>query len=228
MGLMVNRCSRSAKDEWLTCTERRRREARPGTGASCETAFLMSSHRVEADDLRDWPKHRSSCPMAKEDRAVTTAIDAPPSPQSMLSPIATPSARHPAQRAIAVAISSLGTERRAGARSCPLRLGNGHRGRDAIDPEQTQSRFRERGGALGMRRPAPLIGCDLLCYLLIASSSPHGQASAWIDDETASCWNSPTVPPQGVGTTRHWTSSARSWASPKTSKRFVGPTELEV
>ena len=75
MSRMVNRCSRSAKDEWLTCTERRRREARPGTGASCETAFLMSSHRVEAADLRDWPKHRSSCSMAKEDRAAATAMD---------------------------------------------------------------------------------------------------------------------------------------------------------
>ena len=32
-----------------------------------------------------------------------------PSPQSMLSPVATLSARHPAQRAIAVAISSFGT-----------------------------------------------------------------------------------------------------------------------
>lgn len=33
-----------------------------------------------------------------------------PSPLSMLSPVATPSARHPAQRAIAVAISSCGTK----------------------------------------------------------------------------------------------------------------------
>jgi hypothetical protein len=35
----------------------------------------MSSHRVEAGDLRDRPKHRSSCSMAKEDRAAATVVD---------------------------------------------------------------------------------------------------------------------------------------------------------
>src|SRR5262245_13897833 len=61
-----------------------------------------------------------------------------PSPQLMLSPIATLSARHPAQRAIAVAISSFGTKRRSAAVYGPHRsLGSsGHwlvRATDAND-----------------------------------------------------------------------------------------------
>jgi hypothetical protein len=67
----------------------------------------MGSDKVEAGDLRDRPKHRSSCSTVEEDFAATVVL-ALPSPLSMLSPIATPSARHPAQRAIAVAISSTG------------------------------------------------------------------------------------------------------------------------
>ena len=35
----------------------------------------MSSHRLELPNLRDWPKHRSSCSMAKEDRAAATVMN---------------------------------------------------------------------------------------------------------------------------------------------------------
>ena len=56
-------------------TERRRREARPGIRVSFKTAFLMTSEKVEAGDLRDRPKHRSSCSTVEEDLAAATAMD---------------------------------------------------------------------------------------------------------------------------------------------------------
>ena len=56
-------------------TERRRREARRGTGGSSKTAFLMTSDKVEAGDLRDRPKHPSSCSTVEEHRAATTVLD---------------------------------------------------------------------------------------------------------------------------------------------------------
>jgi hypothetical protein len=39
------------------------------------TAFLMSSHKIEAGDLRDRPKHRSSCSTVEEDLAAATVMD---------------------------------------------------------------------------------------------------------------------------------------------------------
>ena len=64
----------------------------------------MGSEKVEAADLRDRPKHRSSYSTVEEDLAAATAMDG-----TALSAVTTLSARHPAQRAIAVAISSVGT-----------------------------------------------------------------------------------------------------------------------
>ena len=37
------------------------REERPGTRVAPKTAFLMTSHNLDAGDLRRRPKHRSSC-----------------------------------------------------------------------------------------------------------------------------------------------------------------------
>src|SRR5215475_6934465 len=65
----------SAKHEWLTCTQRWRRKARPGTEASSKTALLMSSPKVEAGDLSGWPKHRSSCSSVEEDLVAATSVD---------------------------------------------------------------------------------------------------------------------------------------------------------
>ncbi len=77
-------------------------------GASRKTAFLMASRKVEAGDLRHRLKHRSSCSTVEEDLAAATVMDgsALPAIESMLSKVANPSAGHPAQRAIAVAISA--------------------------------------------------------------------------------------------------------------------------
>jgi hypothetical protein len=38
-------------------------------------AFLVSSHKVEAGEPRDRPKHRSSCATVEEDLAAATAMD---------------------------------------------------------------------------------------------------------------------------------------------------------
>ena len=67
----------------------------------------MISDKVGAGDLRDRLKHRSSCSTLEEDFAAATVMNGSAFPLSMLSQVATQSARHPAQRAIAVAISSL-------------------------------------------------------------------------------------------------------------------------
>jgi len=92
------------------CTERRRREARPGTGGSCKTTILMTSRQVKAGDLRDRLKHRSSCSTVEEDLAAATVMDGSALPRDRCSPQSQRYRRGtPAQRAIAVAISSLGT-----------------------------------------------------------------------------------------------------------------------
>jgi len=44
-------------------------------GASCKTAFLMTSRKVEAGDLRHRLKHRSSCSTVEEDLAAATVVD---------------------------------------------------------------------------------------------------------------------------------------------------------
>jgi tetratricopeptide (TPR) repeat protein len=77
------------------------------TGRGAQTPLL------EAGDLRDPPKHRSSCPTVDEDLAAATvmdgsalpAIDALPSCNAFRNGT-------PAQRAIPVAISSIGTKRK--------------------------------------------------------------------------------------------------------------------
>ena len=48
-------------------TERRGRQARPGIRVPFKTAFLMTSEKVEAGDLPDRPKHRSSSSTVEED-----------------------------------------------------------------------------------------------------------------------------------------------------------------
>ena len=65
---------KASKARMADVHERRRREARPGT-VSSKTAFLMTSDKVEAGDLRDRPKHRSSCSTVEEDFAAATVMD---------------------------------------------------------------------------------------------------------------------------------------------------------
>src|SRR5262245_48499823 len=72
---MVNRCSSPAKDEWLTCTERRRRGTRPEAGGCRKKRILMTSHHVKAGDLGDRLKHRSACSTREEDLAAATVTD---------------------------------------------------------------------------------------------------------------------------------------------------------
>jgi hypothetical protein len=55
--------------------ERWERDAHPGTRVASNTAFLMTSHKEEADDLRDGPKHRSSCSTVEEDLPAATVMD---------------------------------------------------------------------------------------------------------------------------------------------------------
>ena len=58
---------RPVKHEWLTCTGRWLREGCSGTEVASKTAFPMTSHNVEAGDLRRRPKQRSACSTFKED-----------------------------------------------------------------------------------------------------------------------------------------------------------------
>ena len=60
--------SRIVADAEQHCgTERRGRQARPGIRVPFKTAFLMISEKVEAGDLPDRPKHRSSSSTVEED-----------------------------------------------------------------------------------------------------------------------------------------------------------------
>jgi hypothetical protein len=109
----------------------------PGTGSSAAHERLpkIFNSRIRArkynigavysptGDFRDRPKHRSSCSTFKKDLPAAAAMD-----RSALlaidAPVATPSARHPAQRAIAAANSSIGILCTWGGRSMAASLQN--------------------------------------------------------------------------------------------------------
>src|SRR5262245_25277588 len=104
-----------------------------------------------------------------------------PSQLSMLSPVATLSARHPAQRAIAVAISSFGTELKCGHRLKSA----GNRG-TSDSPAQNAARGPQRALAPRRRRappppPPPSASCTRRC----AAPPPNESTGMSIDREYA-------------------------------------------
>ena len=95
----------------------------------------MTSHKVEADDVCDGPKHRSSCSTVEEDLAAATSRNA--------------ISKAPRAAAIAVAISSYGTlhrRRQCNIRACFLMVS-----RSAESRIRRFMRDRERQ-AFGLRR----------------------------------------------------------------------------
>ena len=71
----------------------------------------MTSHKVEADDVCDGPKHRSSCSTVEEDLAAATSRNA--------------ISKAPRAAAIAVAISSNGTDQRSALARQPHQVSEG-------------------------------------------------------------------------------------------------------